>query len=90
MSCNGRGLYRILSTWMVFGDTCEEDEDFGKSAPFLFLSNHEKSLLLIVLWYSIDIPRVTNTVNKYCYWSIIETSIASPNNMGNKTKKHKI
>ena len=36
MSCIGRGLCRILSTWMVFGDTRLEGENFGMSAPFYF------------------------------------------------------
>ena len=32
----GHGLVVSLSTCAVFGDTSEWDEDFGKSAPFLF------------------------------------------------------
>ena len=44
MSVKDVDFYRILSTWMVFGDTFEKDEDFGRSAPFLFLSKNEKVL----------------------------------------------
>ena len=49
MSCIGRGLCRILSTWMVFGDTRLEGENFGKSAPFYFCLNMKKFFTLIVL-----------------------------------------
>ena len=41
MSVKDVDFYRILSTWMVFGDTFEKDEDFGRSAPFYFYY-HEK------------------------------------------------
>lgn len=47
MSCMKRVLWHILSMWMMFGDTCEENEDFGRSAP-LFYYYHEKVLTLQV------------------------------------------
>ena len=34
---------------MVFGDTCEEDEDFGKSAPFNFTFIMKKLFLFVLL-----------------------------------------
>ena len=49
MSCIGRGLCRILSTWMVFGDTRLEGENFGMSAPFYFYLIMKKFFTLIIL-----------------------------------------
>ena len=50
MSCIGRGLDRIyLSARMVFGDTSEEYEDFGKSAPFYLFPTMKKIFTLILL-----------------------------------------
>ena len=38
-----------LSTWKVLGGTCKKDEDFGKSAPFLFYLIMKKVFTLILL-----------------------------------------
>ena len=45
MSVKDVDFYRILSTWMVFGDTFEKDEDFGRSAPFLYESDEIKGVV---------------------------------------------
>ncbi len=49
MSVKDVDFYRILSTWMVFGDTFEKDEDFGRSAPFLFCLIMKKLFTLILI-----------------------------------------
>ena len=50
MSCIGRGLCRILSTWMVFGDTSEEDETYRKVyALFHLFPTMKKFFILIFL-----------------------------------------
>ena len=53
MSVKDVDFYRILSTWMVFGDTFEKDEDFGRSAPFFHLFHTMKKILTLILFFLI-------------------------------------
>ena len=49
MSFKDVDFYRILSTWMVFGDTFEKDEDFGRSAPFFYYPKIMKKILALII-----------------------------------------
>ena len=55
MSVKDVDFYRILSAWMVFGDTFKEDEDFGKSAPLFFFIMKKIFLVISLIIFSFNV-----------------------------------
>ncbi len=80
MSCIGRGLCRILSTWMVFGDTSEEDETNRKVCALLFFTTMKKILTLIFLSVF-----CLNAINAETTWNLSDDGTLTISGTGDMT-----
>ena len=59
------GFSVILVSYTVFGDAFGKDEDFGKSAPYYFISTMKKIFTLIILCVF-----CMNTINATVTWKL--------------------
>ena len=78
MSCMGRGLCRILSMWMVFGDTSEEDETNRRVCALFHLFPTMKKILILVLFVFLYTLNV-NAQEKVSSMDFIDLGLSSGN-----------
>ena len=78
MSCMGRGLCRILSMWMVFGDTSDEDETNRRFCALFHLFPTMKKILILVLFVFLYTLNV-NAQEKVSSMDFIDLGLSSGN-----------